>query len=135
MAEMAAIHAACFTTPRPWSQPEIASLLTSAGTFSVTRPQGFAIGRVVLDECELLTLAVAPDARRTGQGRALLQAFASDARARGAVRLLLEVAADNDGARALYAIDGWRESGRRKGYYHHPDGSRIDAILYDKCLT
>jgi Acetyltransferases len=126
---LAALHRACFTTPRPWSEEEFAELLKSPGVFLLEETHGFLLGRVIAGEAELLTLAVAPDARRRGVGRRLVDGFAEAARARDAVSAFLEVAADNAGGRALYAATGWTESGCRKGYYRAPDGSRIDALV------
>lgn len=91
----------------------------------MTRQDGFLLGRVITDEAELLTLAVAPQARRAGCGRALTQAFVETARSRGALHLFLEVSADNIAAQALYRGLGWSEAGRRRGYY----GTGIDAIV------
>ncbi|MFT3688752.1 GNAT family N-acetyltransferase [Paenirhodobacter sp.] len=124
-ADLAALHARCFTTPRPWSEGEFRDLLAAPFTFLLTAPQGFLLGRVIAGEAELLTLAVAPEARRRGTGRALLAGFAETARARGADSAFLEVAEDNAPARALYAAAGWREAGRRRGYYH----PGIDALV------
>lgn len=128
-AALAALHARCFTTPRPWSEAEFAELLGTPFTFLLTAPSGFLLGRVIAGEAELLTVAVAPEARRLGSGRALLAGFAQAARARGADSAFLEVAEDNAPARALYAAAGWAEAGRRRGYYHTPDGRRIDALV------
>lgn len=127
---MAALHAACFTRPRPWSGAEFAGLLADAAVFAVTRPGGFVLGRAVLDEAELLTIAVDPALRRQGAGRALLAAFEAAAAARGASRAFLEVAADNVAALALYHGAGWAEAGRRRGYY----GPGIDALVLAKPL-
>jgi ribosomal-protein-alanine N-acetyltransferase len=44
------------------------------------------------------------------------------------------VAEGNAAARALYARAGYRECGRRKGYYQRPDGSRDDAVVMEKPL-
>lgn len=122
---LAALHGACFSTPRPWSVGEFAALLDSPHVFLLTRAHGFLMGRVVADEAELLTLAVAPDARRTGIARDLMGEFAATSRGRGATRAFLEVAADNAPAQALYRATGWRESGRRRRYY----GPLLDAIV------
>lgn len=117
-ADLAGLHARCFfTAPRPWSAAEFASLLSSAGVFLLSRPGGFLLGRVVADEAELLTLAVAPEARRQGLGRALTADFAATAHAQGAATAFLEVAEANAAARSLYAGLGWREAGLRRGYY------------------
>ena len=105
-AVLAALHARCFTMPRPWSEAEFAELLESPHAFLVTAPGGFLLGRVIAGEAELLTVAVAPESRRRGTGRALLQAFSEAARARAADTAFLEVAEDNAPARALYRAAG-----------------------------
>ncbi|MDV7270746.1 ribosomal protein S18-alanine N-acetyltransferase [Thioclava sp. A2] len=132
--DLAALHARSFTTPRPWSTAEFAGFLASPLCFLRTLPQGFVLGRTIADEAELLTIAVDPDARRNGSGRALLHAFEAEARARGATTAFLEVAIDNNAARGLYASGGWAESGLRKAYYHAPDGTRIDAVVMSRSL-
>lgn len=131
---LADLHARCFTTPRPWSAAEFQTLLDSPGSFLETAPTGFALGRVAGPECELLTLAVAPEARRSGIGAHLLARFETRARDAGAVEALLEVAADNTAARALYLAAGYGEAGQRPGYYRRDDGTRIDALILRKPL-
>ncbi|MGB3178906.1 MAG: GNAT family N-acetyltransferase [Albidovulum sp.] len=129
---LAAIHLASFTVPRPWGADEIASLAQSDGVFLLTRPGGFAMGRALAGEAELLTLAVSPDARRTGLGRALLKEFLAEAKASGAEKAFLEVAADNHAALALYASFDFSETGRRKGYYSSPGIAAIDALILSR---
>lgn len=132
-ATLARIHTACFPpprAPRAWNAAEIATLAADPGCFLALVHQGdaiagFVIGRCVLDEAELLTLAVDPRARRHGLGRALCADFWALAGARGAQTAFLEVAADNAPAQALYAAAGWQEAGRRKGYY----GPDRDALI------
>lgn len=126
---LAALHARSFTTPRPWTAAEFAELLASPLCFLLTEAQGFLLGRVIADEAELLTVAVAPEARRQGEGARLLAAFAQAAKARGATMAFLEVAENNAAARALYARAGWAQAGRRKGYYHSPEGDALDAVV------
>ncbi|MCT2539410.1 GNAT family N-acetyltransferase [Sedimentimonas flavescens] len=128
-AELATLHARCFTTPRPWGEAEFAELLASRFCFLLIEPEGFVLGRVIAGEAELLTLAVAPEARRHGSGRKLVERFAETATQRGADAAFLEVSAENAPARALYAQAGWTESGRRKGYYRTPEGCHIDAVI------
>lgn len=120
--------------PRPFTEAEFADLLAAPPCFLCTRPDAFALGRTAAGEAELLTLAVAPRRRRHGLGRLLLQDFEAASVARGAVRAFLEVAATNDAARALYRAAGYREAGRRPGYYRRPDGAQIDALILDKPL-
>lgn len=126
---LAAIHRQCFTTPRPWAAAEIEGILATPGAFLLSEPEGFLIGRVLADEAELLTLAVAPAARRRGIAARLLAAFLDRAGRAGASRAFLEVAADNAAARALYARAGFAESGRRPRYYRRPDGTATDALI------
>lgn len=132
---MAALHARCFTVPRPWGASEFAEMLTSLHVFAVALPEGFAVVRVVADEAELLTIAVAPEARRRGLGRALLAEAEAGAVHRHAGRMFLEVADGNAAAIGLYRSAGYTESGRRTGYYRPPDAPRIDALILHKTLS
>lgn len=134
-AEMAALHRRCFSVPRPYTEIEIAELISSVLCFLCLHPNGFAIGRVISDEAELLTLAVDPDHRRKGVARKLLDDFENCAKARGARHVFLEVAEGNTAARALYHNLGYQDSGRRAGYYRQPGGSKVDAILMTRGLT
>ena len=129
---MAAIHKVAMQVPAPWTALDFDALLSGDTVFAASpAPTGFALGRVVLDEAELLTLAVHPEAQRHGIGRACLALFETEAAARGAARFHLEVAETNSPARALYKAAGWEEVGRRKAYYKG-NASRIDAILMAK---
>lgn len=132
-ADMARIHAAAMLVPRPWSASEIADLLAT-GAFGVAGDHAFAIGRVTLDEAELLTLATDPAHQRQGHARATLAAYHAGAAQRGARASLLEVAADNGPARTLYAHAGYREVGRRRGYYLIPGSSAVDALILRRAL-
>lgn len=131
---MAALHARCFTTPRPWQPDEFAVLLADPNTFTELGPSGFVLGRVLAGEAELLTLAVAPANRRAGQGHALLKKYEAAARSRGASQSFLEVSADNTGALRLYDRAGYQRVGTRSAYYRCPDGSRCDAIVLRRRL-
>lgn len=132
---LAALHARAMTTPRPYTAAAFAELLATPGTFLQGDARGFALGRTTLDEAELLTLAVAPEARRQGLGRHWLRAFQDQAARMGATRAFLEVAATNSPARALYAAEGWEQVGQRPRYYTAPDGSRPDALVLARDLA
>jgi ribosomal-protein-alanine N-acetyltransferase len=86
---------------------------------------GVALGRIVADEAEVLAVAVAPDARRTGIGRRLASGLVDRLHADGALRVHLEVRASNAPAIELYTELGFGEVGRRQRYY--VDGE--DAVL------
>lgn len=126
---LAALHAACFTTPRPWSAQEFAALLATPHCFLLEEPGGFLLGRAIADEAELLTLVVDPALRRGGIARRLVRRFAETAAQRGATHAFLEVAEENGPARALYDSLGWKGAGRRRGYYTTPDGKACDALV------
>ena len=128
---LAALHGACFA--QGWSADALGKLLASPGVFALVAerdgaPAGFILARQAADEAEILPLAVAPGARRQGLGRELVGQAALRAKAGGAAIFFLEVAVANDAARALYGALGFREAGRRKGYYAgHPAGG--DALV------
>ena len=132
---LARLHAACFTRPRPWSAREFAALLDGPGTFLITAPAGFVLGRAVAGEAELLTRAVDPARRREGAGRRLVAEFEAEAAHRGATAAFLEVAAGNAAARALYTDAGWAEAGQRRGYYRDGSGAAEDAMIMVKALS
>ena len=132
--ELAAIHGRAMVVPAAWSAEAMQGFLDYPGAILATSEAGFALGRVTADEGELLTLAVAPEARRQGQARRCLREFERMAREKGAVRLFLEVAASNRAARALYVGVGFGEIGVRKRYYRGTAGDAIDATVMSKTL-
>ena len=91
------------------------------------RTVGFALSRLLMDEAELLLLAVEPDARGHGVGRALIERTVEIAVDKGAHRLLLEVR-DGNQALDLYQGSGFSEIGRRHDYYRGSDGTTRDAL-------
>lgn len=131
---LATLHDRAFTTPRPWSADEFASLLAQDTVFLVTVPTGFALGRAIAGEVELLTIAVDPNARRNGAGRSLMAQFEKEAIARDSTESFLEVAEDNVAALSLYRRGGYYESGKRRGYYRAQNGGFLDALVLRKDL-
>lgn len=131
---LARIHARAFVRQRPWDASEFASLLTSRGVFLTGQPHAFALGRVVVDEVELLTFATDPAHQRKGLGHQTLKAFHEEAAKRGATRAFLEVAADNVPAIGLYLAHGYVQDARRPGYYHMTDGTVVDALVMSRAL-
>lgn len=125
---LARLHAASFTTPRPWTEAELAGFLADPLCDLIALDGGFALIRTIAGEAELLTIAVDPTLRRRGLGRTLLDAALVRAKAHGAEAIFLEVAADNVAAIALYEAAGFQRSGTRPGYYRQADGFRTDAL-------
>ena len=132
---LAALHAAAFTdTPRPWSAAELAGLLAEPNLLLAAEPDGFGLVRLAGPEAELLTLAVAPAARRRGVASRLLERHSGEAAALGAGEMLLEVAVPNAAARALYHRAGFVEVGRRPRYYRRAAGPPVDALVLRRPL-
>lgn len=130
---MAAIHAASFA--RPWSTLEFERLLAERGVVgdglflaSAVKPTGFVLSRIVLDEAEILTVAIAPEARGKGFSIPLLERHLDELSRRGVRTIHLEVEEGNDPAIALYRRFGFKETGRREGYYQKSDGGRVAAL-------
>ena len=117
-----------------WTRSQLAGILPMVGvSLMIAREDadenavGFSLSRTVLDESELLLIAVLPSHHRRGVGRLLLENFVERARNDRAVRVHLEVR-DGNPAVDMYLSIGFSPVGRRRNYYHSPDGSRFDAI-------
>ena len=78
---------------------------------------GFVLVRTVMDESEILTIAVDPDSRKTGAGRMLMEEVLRRLYRDRIAKLFLEVDASNKPALSLYQSLGFRKVGERKGYY------------------
>lgn len=114
---LAALHAAAFPPGAAWNSGTIATLLGMEGVVGLHGAGGFILARRVLDEAEILTLAVHPDHRRKGIGETLVGMAAAVTAAAGARVMFLEVAEENAPAMALYAKAGFEKAGRRRDYY------------------
>jgi [ribosomal protein S18]-alanine N-acetyltransferase len=82
--------------------------------------KGFISGRRILDEGEILNLAVKPTERRTGVGKALVQALLERFGRENVLQVFLEVRESNLGAIAFYQGLRFRRVGKRTGYYRNP---------------
>ena len=91
---------------------------------------GYACWWLVGDEIHILNLAVHPDARRSGAGRALVQRVLDDATAHAVHSVSLEVRHDNASGAALYRALGFAQIGLRKNYY----GRGEDAVIMERRL-
>jgi ribosomal-protein-alanine N-acetyltransferase len=115
-----------------WTASQLRTLFAVPGAILTLAWQngaiaGFYAARLAGPESELLLLAVAPQQRRGGIGRALLDHWLAWARGAGASDFFLEMRADNP-ARHLYEQASFAECGRRPDYYQGQDGVRRDAI-------
>lgn len=122
-----------------WTLAQCAGLMTMPGVWlTLARGAqddviGFSLSRIVLDEAELLLLAVGRNAQRRGVGDLLLKHFVDDAGLRGARRLHLEVR-DGNAAVNLYNNSGFTLVGRRHRYYSGDDGQHYDALSMSRPL-
>jgi ribosomal-protein-alanine N-acetyltransferase len=93
----------------------------------VASENGFIVWRTVLDEAEIITIGVHPDARGGGIAIALLGIMENEIKKSGVKKIFLEASAENIPAINLYKKCGFNQNGRRPKYY---DG--VDAILMVK---
>lgn len=134
---LAALHARCFA--EGWSEKAFRQLMDAHGVQAIlSRAEsgealGFILVRVVVDECEILSLGVAPGSRSHGTATQLVQWGAHRAYECGARAMFLEVNANNTAAKQLYRKLGFEEAGRRTGYYLTCD-SLADALILRRGL-
>jgi len=132
---LAALEDACFDDA--WSADSVEDELRhpDAVVLVVDDPGGgmpvaYASWRKVLDEAELLRLAVEPRKRRRGLAGVLLAGGDTVLAAAGCSACFLEVREDNAGAIAFYEATGFHRIGRRRGYY----AGVCDAFIYARAL-
>ncbi len=125
--ELANLHQKCFPH-KPWSANDFADLKKS-GCEIIASQNGFIVYRQTLDEAEIITIGVAPEARRTGIAAAMLGIVEGELKKNNVKNIFLEVAENNHPARELYSNNGYKEIGIRPKYY---DG--VDAIMMKKDL-
>ena len=90
---------------------------------------GYVGSQTVLDETDMMNIAVHPDYRRRGIAAALIEALVFSLKARGSRSLKLEVRTSNHPAIALYEGMGFVRLGLRKNYYRNP---KEDALILGK---
>lgn len=122
--------------PRPWSERLFRSELAQTDrSYLVARRRrrvvGYAGVQVVVGEAHVLTVAVAPDAHRSGVATHLLVELLGEARRLGAEAVTLEVRESNVAARSLYGRFGFRTEGVRPRYYQDDGESAAIMWLHD----
>lgn len=132
VAQVAALEKQCFSDP--WSENSVASELENPlSLWLIAEEDGAVCGYVgsqtVLDETDMMNIAVRPDCRRKGIAAALIAELVSRLKARGSRVLRLEVRESNFSAITLYEALGFTQLGLRKNYYRNP---KENALILGK---
>jgi [ribosomal protein S18]-alanine N-acetyltransferase len=90
---------------------------------------GFSIFWVVHDELHILNVATAPEHRRRGVARKVMDATLERGRQRKCTLATLEVRRSNEGALHLYQSLGFRSVGVRPNYYVDEGEDAIVMVL------
>lgn len=110
---------------QPWTEQGFYDALDiEQNIFLVAEEEGIVCGYIgmyqALDEGEITNVAVAPEWRKRGVGRRLMQAAMEKAGQQGIVQIVLEVRVSNAEAIRLYEKCGFINCGIRKGFYDFP---------------
>ncbi len=131
-AAFAVLHDASFR--RGWSEQEVDALLIDRHVIAHraligAKLAGFIMSRVVEDEAEILSVAVAGRQRGRGLARQLLTLHLRRLAGLGARAAFLEVDEHNDPAIRLYRRAGFHEVARRTNYYPGSSGAAAALVL------
>lgn len=121
-----------------WTASQCAGILSLPGSWLITartgnHVAGFALTRAILDEAELLLLAVDSRYQRRKIGAALLDRTIADSASKGVKRLFLEVRANNP-AHGFYEQNGFSPVGLRRNYYRGVHGQLTDAVTLSRII-
>ena len=129
---VADLEKVCFSDP--WSEKSVASELDNPLALWLVALDGDTVAgyigsQTVMDETDMMNVAVAPSHRRMGIGEQLVMTLVGKLQKRGSHCLTLEVRDSNEPARSLYEKLGFEQVGRRPNYYRNP---REDALILRK---
>lgn len=130
LSDVATLERLCFA--EPWSEKSLALLLgESAVGFVVTEAgRSVAYGGMlcVAGEGQITNIAVHPDCRRRGFGRAVTEALLRYARETDLFEVSLEVRESNEAAIALYRLLGFSVCGVRRSFYQRPTENALVMV-------
>ena len=126
---VADLEKVCFSDP--WSEKSVASELDDPLALWLVALDGDTVAgyigsQTVMDETDMMNVAVAPSHRRMGIGEQLVMTLVGKLQKRGSHCLTLEVRDSNEPARSLYEKLGFSQVGRRPNYYKNP---KEDALI------
>ena len=132
VSQVAELEKICFSDP--WSEKSVASELNNKLALWLVavdgkRVAGYVGSQTVIDETDMMNVAVHPEYRRQGIAQQLVAELVEQLRSVGSHALTLEVRASNDPAIALYKKLGFLQAGLRKNYYRNP---KEDALILRK---
>ena len=132
VSQVADLEKLCFSDP--WSEKSVASELDNPLSLWLVAMEGECLAgyvgsQTVLDETDMMNIAVHPNYRRRGVAKQLVERLVETLKQRGSRCLTLEVRASNEPARKLYEKLGFQQIGLRKNYYRNP---REDALILRK---
>ncbi len=132
VSQVAELEKLCFNDP--WSVNSIVYELTNPLSLWLVAAEadtvvGYVGSQSVMDEADMMNIAVHPEYRRRGIAQELVHRLVTALRQKEVRRLTLEVRASNEPAKALYSGLGFEQVGRRPNYYRNP---REDALILRK---
>jgi ribosomal-protein-alanine N-acetyltransferase len=127
----------CLVQTHPWSLQQFQESIQSYQSTVIEQAGqvvGFCILQPVLDEANLLLMAIHPSQQGKGLGYQLLDASLAQLK-NNPLQVFLEVRESNQAAIALYEKSGFHQIDLRKNYYPKPDGTREHAIIMVKSCS
>lgn len=131
LADVAAVAAIeRVANPTPWPLASLTGHFAGAANWAwlaktPERVGAFALGATICDEAHLYEIATAPNVRRQGAARTVLQWAMQQARGAGATAMWLEVRASNTSAIALYEACGFALVSVRLRYYQDGEAAQV----------
>lgn len=135
VAAVAELEKRCFADP--WSEQMFIDVIGNRRQYFCVvtdndRIIAYAGMMIVLDEGQVMNVAVDAEYRQRGIGRGLMNNLISYGRENQVTFYTLEVRESNAAARSLYQKIGFRDTGRRPDYYYNPTEAAI-LMDYNDC--
>ena len=121
--QVAELEKACFSDP--WLESVLSHELENELSLWLVAKNGDTVlgyigSQSVLDEADMMNIAVREEARRQGIAKKLILALCARLADKGVRSLTLEVRDSNEAAIQLYEGFGFMQVGKRPNYYSHP---------------